>query len=132
MPLHHILLALVVATVWGVNFVVMKIGLDYLSPFLLVSLRFTLVFLLMAYWMRMVKGHFWLLCGIGLSLGGVHFALVISGLQLADNITSILVIVQMHVPVTLVMAHFYLKGKIKLLARSRHFNCIRRHPDRHL
>ncbi|CAM4082706.1 putative amino-acid metabolite efflux pump [Pseudomonas reidholzensis] len=43
MPLKDLLIALVVITVWGVNFVVIKVGLDDLPPMLLGALRFILV-----------------------------------------------------------------------------------------
>ncbi|WP_312932937.1 EamA family transporter [Pseudomonas sp.] len=43
MPLKDLLIALVVIIAWGVNFVVIKIGLDGLPPMLLGALRFALV-----------------------------------------------------------------------------------------
>ncbi len=112
MPAHHILFGFIVSIVWGVNFVVMKIGLEHLSPFLFVAFRFAFVLAILFPWLRLVKGHMWLIISVGLCLGGVHFAFAIMGLKLADNVTSIVVIVQMHVPLTLIMAHFFLKEKL--------------------
>ena len=43
MPLKDLLIALVVIVAWGVNFVVIKVGLDGLPPMLLGALRFLLV-----------------------------------------------------------------------------------------
>ncbi|GAB7200774.1 hypothetical protein OS31_30620 [Dickeya oryzae] len=43
MTIKDRLLALCVVVVWGVNFVVMKIGLHDMPPFLLAGLRFLLV-----------------------------------------------------------------------------------------
>ena len=43
MPLKDVLLALVVIAVWGLNFVVIKIGLQGVPPLLLGALRFLLV-----------------------------------------------------------------------------------------
>ena len=106
------MLAFLVSLVWGVNFVVMKIGLDSLSPFLFVTFRFALVLLLLFPWLRIVKGHMWLILAIGLCLGGLHFAFAIMGLELTKNITSIVIIVQLHVPLTLIMAHFLLKERL--------------------
>lgn len=42
MPFSHILLALLVAVVWGLNFLFVKLGLEEISPLLLCTLRFTL------------------------------------------------------------------------------------------
>lgn len=112
MPAHHVLFGFIVSIVWGVNFVVMKVGLEHLSPFLFVSFRFALVLALLFPWLRLVKGHMWLIISVGLCLGGLHFAFAIMGLELADNVTSIVIIVQLHVPLTLIMAHFFLKEKL--------------------
>src|SRR5204863_2296843 len=43
MPRRHVLLALAVAVVWGVNFVVIHVGLDSFPPLLFAALRFILV-----------------------------------------------------------------------------------------
>lgn len=41
MPKRHVLLAVLVTVVWGVNFVVIHVGLDTFPPLLLAALRFT-------------------------------------------------------------------------------------------
>ncbi len=41
LPLRHFLLALAVAGVWGTNFVIIKIALEHLPPFLFAALRFS-------------------------------------------------------------------------------------------
>src|SRR4051794_32737811 len=43
MPRRHVLLALAVAVVWGVNFVVIRVGLDSFPPLLFAALRFCIV-----------------------------------------------------------------------------------------
>lgn len=43
MPTRHVLIAVLVAVTWGVNFVVIHVGLDAFPPLLFVALRFTLV-----------------------------------------------------------------------------------------
>lgn len=40
MPLRHFLLALVVVTIWGLNFIALKIGLAEIPPILMCGLRF--------------------------------------------------------------------------------------------
>ena len=42
MSLPHILLALLVTLIWGVNFVVIKVGLHGMPPMLMGALRFML------------------------------------------------------------------------------------------
>jgi O-acetylserine/cysteine efflux transporter len=43
MPRRHVLLAVAVATIWGVNFVVIHVGLEHFPPLLFAALRFALV-----------------------------------------------------------------------------------------
>jgi O-acetylserine/cysteine efflux transporter len=43
MPRRHVLLAIVVAVIWGINFVVIHVGLDSFPPLLFAALRFCLV-----------------------------------------------------------------------------------------
>jgi len=43
MPRRHVIGALAVALVWGVNFVVIDVGLEHFPPLLFAALRFTLV-----------------------------------------------------------------------------------------
>ncbi len=112
MPTHHILFGFFISLVWGVNFVVMKIGLDHLSPFLFVTLRFIIVFMLMLPWLRIVKGHMVLIFIVAVCIGGIHFIFVIMGLDMVKKISSIVVVVQMNVPLTLILAHIFLKEKL--------------------
>lgn len=42
MKLHHVLLAILITAIWGVNFSVIKLGLHSVDPFILAGLRFTL------------------------------------------------------------------------------------------
>jgi O-acetylserine/cysteine efflux transporter len=43
MPRRHVLLAIAVATIWGVNFVVIHVGLQHFPPLRFAALRFVLV-----------------------------------------------------------------------------------------
>lgn len=42
MPITHLLLALLVVVIWGVNFLFVSFGLEEISPLLLCALRFLL------------------------------------------------------------------------------------------
>ncbi|MDF7647708.1 EamA family transporter [Pantoea sp. Acro-805] len=42
MKLHHLLLAVLITAIWGVNFSVIKLGLHSVDPFILAGIRFTL------------------------------------------------------------------------------------------
>ena len=42
MKLHHLLLAILITAIWGINFSVIKLGLTTVDPFILAGIRFTL------------------------------------------------------------------------------------------
>jgi len=42
MKLQHLGLMLLIQMIWGVNFVVVKLGLDHMAPLFFVALRFSL------------------------------------------------------------------------------------------
>ena len=82
MLLSHLLLALAVVFVWGTNFVVIKLGLGELPPFLFATLRFLFsAFPFVFFTIGMAASPWWL----GEALPGWKLsaaALVIAGLAL--------------------------------------------------
>lgn len=42
MKLHHLLLAILITAIWGINFSVIKLGLTTVDPFILAGICFTL------------------------------------------------------------------------------------------
>ena len=80
MRLRDLALAVLVAAVWGANFVAIKIGLDDLSPLLLNALRFALAAVPAVFIVgRPVVAWRWVIA-IGLSLGVVKFSLLFAGM----------------------------------------------------
>ena len=75
MPLKDVLLALVVIAVWGLNFVVIKIGLQGVPPLLLGALRFLLVLFPAIFFIPRPRLSWrWLLAyGMTISLGQFAF-----------------------------------------------------------
>lgn len=75
MPLKDVLLALVVIAVWGLNFVVIKIGLQGVPPLLLGALRFLLVLFPAVFFIPRPRLPWrWLLAyGMTISLGQFAF-----------------------------------------------------------
>ena len=73
LPLRHIVLALAVVAVWGTNFVVIRVALDHLPPLLLATLRFTLVLLPMAFFVKRPAVPWWNLAAYGVLIGAGQF-----------------------------------------------------------
>lgn len=80
----HIALAVLVAAVWGLNFVAIKVGLRDLPPILFSCLRFTLAATpLLVLGTRGGPPVGWaLVLGIGLTLGVVKFSLLFEGIAI--------------------------------------------------
>lgn len=82
MPLPHILLALLVTLIWGVNFVVIKVGLHDFPPLLFCALRFALAALPLLILRGPLPAPLWRIVQIGLLLGVVKFGLLFVGMHL--------------------------------------------------
>ncbi|GAA3839171.1 EamA family transporter [Sphaerisporangium flaviroseum] len=80
-PLHSFI-ALAVAVIWGVNFVVIEIGLQHFPPLLFAALRFTLVALPAVFLVpRPAIPARWIIA-VGLFLGAGQFGLLFTAMHL--------------------------------------------------
>ncbi len=76
MPTRHALLAALVAVVWGVNFVVIDVGLDSFPPLLFVALRFAAVALPAVFFVKRPAVALRWVLGVGVFMCMGQFALV--------------------------------------------------------
>lgn len=75
------LLALLVVVVWGLNFVVIKLGLHYMPPLMLAGLRFMLVAFPAIFFVARPKIPFKLLLGYGLTISFGQFAFLFCAIK---------------------------------------------------
>ena len=80
MPRRHVAIAVLVALTWGVNFVVLHVGLESFPPLLFTGLRFLLVALLIPFVPRPGVGVRWVII-VGLFMSAGHHGLVTLGLH---------------------------------------------------
>ncbi|MFE6460730.1 EamA family transporter [Streptomyces cinereoruber] len=78
----HIALAALVAAVWGVNFVVIEIGLGHFPPLLFSALRFLAAALPAVFLVGRPKVAWKWIVGVGLVLGVAKFGLLFIGMDL--------------------------------------------------
>jgi O-acetylserine/cysteine efflux transporter len=78
----HIALAALVAAVWGVNFVVIEIGLDHFPPLLFSALRFLAAALPAVFFVGRPKVAWKWIVAVGLVLGVAKFGLLFTGMDL--------------------------------------------------
>jgi len=74
--------------IWGINFAIAKIGLTELPPILLVAFRFSLVAALLCPFYRLPWRAIPGVIGLAITLGGIHFSLMFSGVARLDAATS--------------------------------------------
>ncbi|WP_347903933.1 EamA family transporter [Pseudomonas purpurea] len=82
MQKKHLLLAVLVTMVWGLNFPITKLGLATLDPLLLTALRFTLAALPWVFFIRRPQVAVWWLVAYGLIFGVAMWALINLGIEL--------------------------------------------------
>jgi O-acetylserine/cysteine efflux transporter len=82
MTLTDILIALGVVTIWGVNFVVIKIGLQDLPPVLFTALRFLFAALPLVFFVKRPQTSWALVLAYGMFQFALQFTLLFSGIKL--------------------------------------------------
>src|SRR4029079_13694584 len=78
---RHALLAIAVMAVWGINFVVIRVGLNELPPLLLATLRFAFALFPAVLFLRRPAVPWSNLAAYGLLIGGGLFGLLYIGMN---------------------------------------------------
>ncbi len=104
-------LAIAIAVIWGMGFIVVKAAMAHFSPILLMALRFTLTALCLVWFVRpplhLCKQLFW----ISLVSAALQYSLTFNGLRGIDASTAAL-LVQLEVPFGLLLAWLVLGDRI--------------------
>jgi O-acetylserine/cysteine efflux transporter len=103
MPRRHILAAVLVAVAWGVNFVVIHVGLEHFPPLLFASLRFALVALALPFVPRPGVPARWVI-GVGLFMSAGQFGLLFSGMHAGVSAGLASLVLQLQAAFTVVLA----------------------------
>jgi O-acetylserine/cysteine efflux transporter len=76
MPARHVAIAVLIAVVWGVNFVVIHVGVEHFPPLLFCALRFALVGLPAVFFVGGPRVQWRWVLAVGFSLGVANFGLL--------------------------------------------------------
>jgi O-acetylserine/cysteine efflux transporter len=100
-------LTVVVMVLWGLNFVVAKVGLQELPPMLMVGLRFMMVAALLIGFVPFPRRQLGKIFGLSISMGALHFGLMFVGIRNVDaSVAS--VAIQLQVPFAALLAWLFL------------------------
>jgi O-acetylserine/cysteine efflux transporter len=104
MPFSHLLLALAVVAVWGTNFVVIKLGLAELPPFLFAALRFGLSAFPFLLFIRKPAVAWWRLAAFGVLIGAGQFGLMFLAMRadISPGLASLVIQTQVFFTIALV------------------------------
>ena len=108
-----VMMAISVAVIWGMGFIIAKAGMSHFSPILLMALRFTLTAFCLIWFFRppltLYKDLFW----ISLVSAAIQYSLTFNGVNGIDASTAAL-LVQLEVPFGLLLAWIILDDKISV------------------
>jgi O-acetylserine/cysteine efflux transporter len=104
----HLLLALLIVLIWGVNFIAIYIGLKGLPPFLLCAIRFGLSALPWVFFLPKPKAPFKLIIAFGILNFAMQFGLLFSGIHLglSPGLSSLILQVQVFFSIGLAFWFF--------------------------
>ena len=112
MTLPHTLIAVLINLLWGSMFVAAAIGLREFPPILFTGIRFALLALLLAGFLKVSKSQVMPLLRIGLVMGaGMYLTLYLS-VSLAENTASIAVFSKLEVPFGLLLGVLLLGERV--------------------
>lgn len=106
MPLGHCLLALLVTVIWGLSFVVIKIGVGSTPPLLLAALRFTFAAIPAVFFVARPKTDWRHLAGYGFFLGIAQFGLLFTAIAFGMPASLASLVMQAQVFFTILFAAF--------------------------
>jgi O-acetylserine/cysteine efflux transporter len=108
----HLAAAVLVAAIWGANFVAAKLGMQHLPPLLITGLRFSVVAILLTPFVPIprdkLKAVFW----VSTTLGTIHFGLLFIGLAQGLQASTASIIVQLGVPFACVLGTIFLGDRL--------------------
>jgi len=108
-----VVIAISVAVIWGMGFIVAKAGMSHFSPILLMALRFSLTAFCMVWFFRPPPGIFKQLFWISLISAALQYSLTFNGVRGIDASTAAL-LVQLEVPFGLILAWLVFGERISL------------------
>jgi len=113
MRFTHLLMAALVCVVWGFNAVAGKIGVTYIPPIFFTALRFIFVLMFLAPWLKPVPGKWNVLIPAVFFMGGLHFALIFSGVKFSDA-STMSIVNQLYMPISVLLAMVWLDETVPL------------------
>lgn len=109
MPFKHILLAILVAAVWGCNFIFVKLGVQEIPPLFLCAIRFFLASFPAVFFIRMPRGAFKMVASYGIIMFALQFSLIFTGIAIGMTAGMTALIAQTAIFFSILFAAIFLQ-----------------------
>ena len=113
MTTKHVLLAILVAIIWGINFLITKVGLEELPPIFFTFLRYSAVAFPLVFFVRRGGIPWQIIFQVGLFLGILTFTLAFIGIKLGAPAGLTSLVLQVQVVFTLCLSAILLNDQPK-------------------
>ncbi|NWG53675.1 MAG: DMT family transporter [Hydrogenophilaceae bacterium] len=100
-----------IAAVWGVNNLLTKIAIDGLAPLLLLVVRFAIVAVVLVGYLKPPDGGWRPLLLVALLTGPLHFGVQYVGLAMAQDLSPMVIGMQLWIPASVICASIFLKER---------------------
>jgi len=112
-PARDLALILVICAVWAGNFIAGSFGMQHFSPFLFMILRFGLLLLILAPFLRRPPPGQWpRLIAVCLLIGGLHFTLMFWALARSEDVSTVAIVQQTYIPMAVLLAIFLMRESV--------------------
>jgi len=108
----HLLLAVTITLLWGLNFVAVAYIVRDFPPILANALRFGVVLVVLLPFLKRVPGQMGILLAIAFLMGVVHFGSMFLAMAIATDISPIAIVAQVTVPLSTLLAVLVLGERI--------------------
>src|SRR6188472_3793878 len=95
---RDLILLVGITFIWGLNLITSKLGVNEIPPILFTFMRFVIVALVLAPWLRIQPGQMSAVVVAGLLSGALNFALNFAALRRASSVSSVAIASQLSVP----------------------------------
>ncbi len=112
MSLREFLVLLLVCTLWGLHFIVMKVTVSNTAPPLFyAAIRMTIVMVLLAPFLRIHRGQMKYVLGAALGFGALNYAFMFPALQFVTA-SAAAVMIELYVPFSILLSILFLGERI--------------------
>ncbi len=111
-PAHFALVALI-DLIWAFNMIAIKYAMMEVTPLVAVFLRYAIVLMVCAPWLRWLPGRMPTILLTGLFGGALYFGIGGVAIAMTENVSALAIVGQLSVPFSVIFAVIFLKERIR-------------------